>query len=115
LGVITEAWMRLQDRPTFRASAAVTFADFVASTEGARAVAQAGLHPANCRLLDAGEAATAGAGTGEEAVLLLAFESADHELDAWMTRALTLAAAHGGRVPPDGGRTRKAEEGARDG
>ena len=28
LGIITEAWMRLQDRPTFRASASVTFADF---------------------------------------------------------------------------------------
>src|SRR5205823_2738153 len=28
LGVIVEAWMRLQDRPTYRASAAVTFPDF---------------------------------------------------------------------------------------
>jgi len=76
----------------------------------ARALAQAGLYPANCRLLDPGEAATAGAGTGEEAVLLVAFESADHELDAWMARALALAAAHGGRVPPDAGRTRSAAE-----
>src|SRR5206468_3002510 len=67
LGVITEAWMRLQDRPTFRASAAVTFADFVAGAAAARALAQAGLYPANCRLLDPGEAATAGAGSGEEA------------------------------------------------
>src|SRR5207249_2147623 len=82
LGVITEAWMRLQDRPTFRASAAVTFADFAAGAAAARALAQAGLYPANCRLLDPGEAATAGAGSGEEAVLLVAFESADHELDA---------------------------------
>ena len=37
LGVITEAWMRLQDRPTFRASASVTFADFAAGAEAARA------------------------------------------------------------------------------
>ena len=28
LGIITEAWMRLQDRPTLRASASVTFPDF---------------------------------------------------------------------------------------
>ena len=28
LGVITEAWMRVQDRPTFRASATARFADF---------------------------------------------------------------------------------------
>jgi len=110
LGVITEAWMRLQDRPTFRASAAVTFADFAAGAAAARALAQAGLYPANCRLLDPGEAATAGAGSGEEAVLLVAFESGDHELDAWMARALALAAAHGGRVPPDAGRTRSAAE-----
>jgi len=110
LGVITEAWMRLQDRPTFRASATVTFADFAAGAAAARALAQSGLYPANCRLLDPGEAATAGAGSGEEAVLLVAFESADHELDAWMARALALAAAHGGRVPPDAGRTRSATE-----
>src|SRR5947199_9476763 len=32
-----------------------------------------------------------------------------------MARAIALAAARGGRVPPDAGRTRKAEEGARDG
>src|SRR5207245_1116556 len=83
----------------FRASAAVTFADFAAGAAAARALAQAGLYPANCRLLDPGEAATAGAGSGEEAVLLVGFESADHELDAWMARALALAAAHGGRVP----------------
>jgi alkyldihydroxyacetonephosphate synthase len=115
LGVITEAWMRLQDRPVFRAAAAVAFDDFAAGARAARAVAQAGLFPANCRLLDPGEAATAGAGSGAEAVLLLAFESADHPLDAWMARALECARDHGGRVPPDAGRTRRAEEGAREG
>jgi alkyldihydroxyacetonephosphate synthase len=115
LGVITEAWMRLQDRPRFRASAAVTFADFAAGAEAARAVAQAGLYPSNCRLLDAGEAETAGAGSGNEAVLLLAFESADHSLDPWMTRALECARDHGGHVPPDAGRTRTDDAGARDG
>ena len=53
LGVITEAWMRLQDRPTFRAGAAVAFATFVAGARAVRAVAQAGLYPSNLRLLDA--------------------------------------------------------------
>ncbi len=115
LGVIVEAWMRLQDRPTYRASAAVTFPDFARGAEAARAVAQAGLYPANCRLLDPGEAATAGAGDGTAAVLLLAFESADHALDAWMARALALAADHGGRVPPGAGETKRAEAGAREG
>ncbi len=115
LGVITEAWMRLQRRPTFRAAAAVPFADFAAGAGAARAIAQAGLYPANCRLLDPGEAMTAGAGAGDAAVLLIAFESADHPLDAWMGRALECAADHGGRVPPDAGHTRTASEGARDG
>jgi len=115
LGVITEAWMRLQERPTFRASAAVPFADFGAGVAATRTIAQAGLYPANCRLLDAGEAATAGAGSGREAVLLLAFESADHALEPWIERALQCAADHGGRVEPDAARTRAAEAGARAG
>jgi alkyldihydroxyacetonephosphate synthase len=115
LGVITEAWMRLQPRPTFRASASVTFDDFAHGVEAVRAIAQAGLHPANCRLLDPGEAATVGAGSGHEAVLLLGFESGDHPLDAWMERALECAADHGGAFPPGAGRTRTAEVGAREG
>jgi alkyldihydroxyacetonephosphate synthase len=115
LGIVTEAWMRLQDRPTFRASASVTFADLLAGARAVRAISQAGLYPSNCRLLDAGEAMVAGAGSGSEAVLLLAFESADHELDTWMSRALTCARDHGGTVPDGAGATRRESEGARDG
>src|SRR2546428_9023294 len=107
--------MRLQDRPTFRVAAAVTFAALAAGATAARAIAQAGLFPANCRLLDPGEAATAGAGSGRDAVLLVAFESADHPPDAWMARALECARDHGGDAPPDAGRTRTAEAGAREG
>src|SRR4249920_410631 len=54
LGVVTEAWMRLQDRPTRRAAASIAFGDFARGVDAARAIAQAGLFPANCRLLDAG-------------------------------------------------------------
>jgi alkyldihydroxyacetonephosphate synthase len=115
LGVIVEAWMRLQDRPTHRASASVGFADFARGAEAARAIAQAGLHPANCRLLDPGEALLSGSGSGDVAVLLLAFESADHPLDAWMGRALECARDHGGSIPPGAGATCSADEGARDG
>jgi alkyldihydroxyacetonephosphate synthase len=115
LGVIVEAWMRLQARPTQRAAAAVGFARFADGAEAARAVAQAGLFPSNCRLLDPGEAALAGAGSGGEAVLLLAFESADHPPDAWMARALDLAREHGGTVPPGAGVTRTTAAGAREG
>ena len=45
LGIITEAWMRLQDRPTHRASAALRFADFASAAAAIRAVGQAGLYP----------------------------------------------------------------------
>jgi alkyldihydroxyacetonephosphate synthase len=105
LGIITEAWMRLQDRPKLRAGAAVKFRDFLAGARAVRAISQAGLYPSNCRLLDAGEAANTGAGTGEEAVMVLAFESADHPLDAWMSRALECAADHGGSFPEDSAKT----------
>jgi alkyldihydroxyacetonephosphate synthase len=96
LGVITQAWMRLQDRPRFRAGGAVRFADFFAAARAVKAIAQAGLYPANCRILDPQEAYNTGAGDGTAAILVLAFESADHPLEAWMGRALECCADHGG-------------------
>ncbi|MCW5891663.1 MAG: FAD-binding oxidoreductase [bacterium] len=115
LGVIVEAWMRLQDRPTRRASASITFTDFAAGATAARAIVQAGLHPTNCRLLDALEALTSGAGDGSHAVLLVGFESASRDLDDAMDAALACARAHGGTAPADAGRTRVDAAGARDG
>ena len=53
LGIITQAWMRLQDRPKFRAGGAVQFPDFFTAARALRAISQAGLYPANCRILDA--------------------------------------------------------------
>src|SRR6516165_4630231 len=96
LGLITEAWMRLQDRPRFRAGGAVRFADFFAAARAVRAISQAGLYPANCRILDPQEAYNTGAADGTAAILVLAFESADHPLDAWMNRSLECCADHGG-------------------
>jgi alkyldihydroxyacetonephosphate synthase len=98
LGVITEAWMRLQDRPTYRASATARFADFAQGAEATRAIGQAGLYPANCRLLDPVEAQLTGTDDSGQAILLLAFESADHPMDAWIERAVECARDHGGRV-----------------
>lgn len=97
LGVITEAWMRLQDRPRFRASAAVRFADMPAAIAAVRALSQSALYPSNCRLLDPAEVAFAGVGDRRSPTLVLGFESADHAVDAWMQRALELAADHGGQ------------------
>jgi alkyldihydroxyacetonephosphate synthase len=101
LGVITEAWMRLQDRPSFRAGAAVAFDEFLAGARAVRAVGQAGLFPSNLRLVDAAECAVNGVNDGSWALLVLAFESADHPVDAWQARALELVQEHGGRLLPD--------------
>jgi len=98
LGVITEAWMRVQDRPRWRATASVRFTTFEAGVQATRAVAQAALFPSNCRLLDAGEAAGAGV-TDAAAVLLLGFESAHHPVDAWIEQAVACCADHGGTMP----------------
>ncbi len=98
LGVITEAWMRLQDAPKHRASASVKFVDFLKGAEAVRALAQSGLNPANCRLIDAEEALGTGAGDGSASLLVLAFESADHPQDAKLARALELVRDHGGKV-----------------
>ena len=96
LGVITEAWVRVRPRPRFRASRAVRFSSFLAGADAVRAVVQADLDPANCRLLDPLEAAQTGSGDGSHAVLVLGFESADHPVDEWLDFALALCAAHGG-------------------
>jgi len=98
LGVIVEAWMRLQDRPVHQASASIAFATMARATAAVRALSQSGLFPANCRLLDPAEAANNGVGDGAAAILVLGFESADHPLDAWMARALELVADHQGRI-----------------
>ena len=97
LGVITEAWMRVQDAPRFRESTAVLFDSFEGGAQAVLALSQSGLHPSNCRLLDPVEAALTGAAPDGKALLVLGFESADHELDAWIARALELCADHGGR------------------
>jgi alkyldihydroxyacetonephosphate synthase len=99
LGVITEAWVRVQSRPRWRSSASVFFDDLFAAARGARAIAQAALFPANCRVLDAREALVNGVPTDGGAVLLLGFESADRPMEAPMARAIELAVASGGRCP----------------
>jgi alkyldihydroxyacetonephosphate synthase len=97
LGVLTEAWVRLQATPRFRASASIQFGDYIGAVACVRSLAQSGLNPSNCRLLDPLESAFAGVGDGRSAILVLGFESADHPLQAWMARALELASDHGGR------------------
>ena len=98
LGLITEAWVRVQPRPSHRRSAGVHFDAFLDGAECVRAISQSGLNPANCRLLDAGEALITMAGDGARALLVLGLESTDHPVDGQMERALAICAEHGGAV-----------------
>jgi alkyldihydroxyacetonephosphate synthase len=99
-GVITEAWMRLQDRPRFRSSRVARFDTFGEGAASARALAQSGLWPSNCRLLDATEALITGAGDGSAHLLLIGFESADHPVEPSLSRAMALIGDHGGTMDP---------------
>jgi len=121
LGIITEAWMRVQRRPRWRAGATVKFKTFLDGAAAARALAQSGLQPTNCRLLDPAECLLHRVSMDGMAVLILGFESADHRLEPWLTRALELAGDHGGTVASgptyadtsdDGAPGREAEAGA---
>jgi alkyldihydroxyacetonephosphate synthase len=113
LGVITEAWMRVRPRPRWRASASMRFRDFAAAVAAARDLAQSDLYPTNCRLLDAREALIHRVVMDGTSVLLVGFESADHPLDPWMSRALEIVRGRGGVGEPsfadEGDRAGRAE------
>ena len=97
LGIITEAWMRLQVIPLFRASATVRFRDSIEGIHAVKAISQSGLFPANCRLISPLEALSTGLGDGNYAVLILGFESHDHSLEAWINRGMEICAEFGGQ------------------
>jgi alkyldihydroxyacetonephosphate synthase len=96
LGIITQAWVRLHRRPIYRSATTVRFSDYQKAVETVRAISQAGLYPANARLIEREEAQFTQAGDGTRDILVLTFESADHALDPWMSRALEICSDHGG-------------------
>jgi len=100
-GIISEAWVRLQGRPRFKATAGFRFARFLDAARAVRAVAQAGLYPANVRIVDDVELRLNGAADGSFTLMVVSFESADHPVDAWMRRAAQCCLDHGGSVDVD--------------
>jgi alkyldihydroxyacetonephosphate synthase len=96
LGVITEAWVRVRPRPCFRSSVSVRFREYERAVAATRMLAQSGLHPSNARLLDAREAALNFVTGDGSHVLIVAFESADHEVGSSLDRAIEIAREHGG-------------------
>lgn len=101
LGIITEAWMRIQVRPKYRATAGVTFASWEAGYEATRQIVQAKLWPANLRLLDP-ELAQGSAGLdGTKALLIIGFESAELPQEWPMRMAVDIARGVGGQIDDD--------------
>ncbi|MCQ3805278.1 MAG: FAD-binding oxidoreductase [bacterium] len=101
LGIITQAWVRLQGRVRFKATAGFRFPDFIQAAGAVRAISQAGLFPANVRIVDGVELQANGAGDGSFTLLVVSFESADHPVGPWMDRAEECALDHGGSPDVD--------------
>ena len=107
LGVITEAWVRVQPRPSHRAGR-----DGALRLVPGRRRGGARRRPGRpaARQLPAHRRARGrsrpAAGDGERAVLVLGFESTDHDVEHELARALELCRAHGGEPdePAAGGR-----------
>ncbi len=104
LGIITEAWVRVQGRVRFKATAGFRFPDFIQAAGAVRAIAQAGLFPANVRIVDGVELHVNGAGDGSFTLMVVSFESADRPVDTWMDLAEECALDQGG-VPDADWRT----------
>jgi alkyldihydroxyacetonephosphate synthase len=96
LGVITEAWVRVQEAPRFKESAALLFERFEQGADAVRALTQTRLFPTNCRLLDPGEAALTNAAPAGKALLVLGFEGSG-EVTTQMAQATALCDEAGGR------------------
>ena len=49
-GIITEAWMRLQDIPTYKKTMTISFPNWNQAVDACRALSQSGLYPTNARI-----------------------------------------------------------------
>ncbi|HEV2787667.1 MAG TPA: FAD-binding oxidoreductase [Solirubrobacteraceae bacterium] len=99
LGVVSEAWVRVRPRPHAHSLSAVRFATFADGIDALRAIAQSGLRPSNCRLIDAEEARMTGASDGSAALLVLGFEGATEAIvpvGEMLDRGLHICAEAGG-------------------
>ncbi|MBI2872626.1 MAG: FAD-binding oxidoreductase [Chloroflexi bacterium] len=98
LGIITEAWMRIQVRPKYRATAGVTFPSWETGYEATRQIVQAKLWPANLRLLDPELARQAAGMDGTHALLIIGFESAELPQEWPIRQAVGIARGCGGHI-----------------
>lgn len=75
LGIITEATIKVLRSVKYKLAGKVRFGNFLDGIRALREICQQGIEPANCRLFDCLESFAMGIGKGNDAVLLLGFES----------------------------------------
>ena len=98
LGIITEAWMRLQDTPKYKDTVTFFFKEFEQGVEACRILAQSGLNPSNARLVSALEAFSNGLGDGIHTVAIVGFESAYFPVRDLLEKAITICTEAGGKI-----------------
>ncbi len=108
LGVVTEAWIRVQPRPTVRWAATYAAPDLATGLAAVRAITQTGIKPATCRLIDAGEATVTGTLATGEAALVLGLESWSAPVDSDADVLMTCCHDHGLRLV-EGGASRSQD------
>ncbi len=98
LGIISEAWMRIQRRPSYRASAGMTFPTWEGGCEAVREIVQTKTWPANLRILDPGQAQADAGLDGTETLLIIGYESAELAQGDNIHTAVEIARGHGGLI-----------------
>ncbi len=101
LGLISSAWLRLQKRPSFRATAGIAFPTWEAGTTAVRHLVQLKQWPANLRILDPLEAANNAGMNGEQSILIVGFESSDISQRSNINEAVAVAREFGGIIDDD--------------
>ena len=96
MGIITEAWVRLQHIPKYKSAQTVSFKEWHDAVGACRTLAQSGLNPTNARLIDRVEAMSNGLGDGQHHVVILGFESHNHSVEPLMIEGLEICNRHGG-------------------
>ncbi len=114
LGVITEAWMRVQAAAALAVVGVVPFETFEAGAAAVRALSQSGLYPSNCRLLDPGEAALdrRRAATARRCSCSASSPPTTRSSRGWTARS-SCARDHGGALPRRRAAPRPGAEGER--
>ena len=96
LGVVTEAWMRLQERPATAPTPPCASPTTNKACNAYGPWRNRACTPATAACWTRWKPCSPGVGDGSAAVMVLGFESADHPMNEWMRRALEVVRDHGG-------------------